>query len=173
MSGDFDSFQAMAQRAWDETCIKRTLAEVAHAQDNLDPIAYRKCFADKVLLSSAVMFPNWEPKEIPADELTRMTFESLGKADAGHHMVFNHLIDVSGDDATCSADLYAVSVLIEDGRTSSMSFGGRYFLRLRRQDGKWLIYERSIKERYRFGDLTLGARAAARAKARESGTPAG
>lgn len=171
MSNQFASVEAMAQRAWDEICIKRTLSEVAHAQDNLDPIAYRKCFTDRVMLSSAVLFPNWESKEISADELTRMTFESLGKADAGHHMVFNHLIDVNGDDATCTADLYAVSVLIEDGKTSSMSFGGRYFLRLRRQDGKWLIHERSIKERYRFGDLTLSARAAARAKARSASKP--
>ena len=158
------SCEAMAQLAWDELSIRKTMARVAHAQDTLDPVAYRKCFTERVMLSSAVMFANWQPQEITADELTRMTFEKLGGADAGQHMVFNHIIDVDGDEATCEADLYAMSVLNPSGGEDAThaAMGGRYFLRLRRVGDEWLIYERSVKLRYRTGDPKLGEKAAAR-----------
>lgn len=160
--------EEMARLAYDEMCIRRTMARVAHAQDDLDPVAYRKCFTDMVMLSSAVMFPNWTAKEIPADELTRMTFEKLGGADAGHHMVTNHIIEIDGDQATCHADLYAISVLTDDAETTSATMGGRYFLRLRRQGDDWLIYERSVKLRYRAGDPKLAEKAAARKARRQA-----
>jgi hypothetical protein len=167
MTQRFANVEAMAQRAWDEVSIMRTLARVARAQDDLDPVAYRKCFADRVMLVATVMFGDWEPKEISADELTRMTFDRLGKMDAGHHMIFNHVIEVDGDNATCDADLYAVGVLTEGEKTSSAAAGGRYFMRLIRQAGEWAICERSVKLRYRCGDLTLAERAEARALARK------
>ena len=162
----FDSVAAMAQRAWDEICIVRTLSRVAHAQDNLDPVAYRACFTDRVMLREALMFPNWQPKEIPAEELTEMTFAVLSKIDAVHHMVFNHIIDVDGDEASCVADLHAISVLNDGDDTLSSTSGGRYHLRLRREKGEWLICERAVRQRYRLGDKTLGAKAAARNSAR-------
>jgi len=155
--------EALARRALDELAIMRTLARVAHAQDDRDPVAYRKCFTDSVFLSAAVIIPGWQPGEIAADELARLTMESMNRLDACHHMVFNHIIDVDGDKATCEADLFAVSVLVEGEATSTSSLGGRYFLRLERQDGEWLIRERAIRRRYGFGDPTLRAKADARA----------
>ena len=158
-------FEALAQRAWDEVSIVRTLSRVARAQDDLDPAAFRACFADKVLLTATVMFGDWEPKEISADEFTRMTFERLGQSGggkrAGHHMIFNHLIEVDGDSATCDADMYALSVREDDNGASSAAAGGRYKMRLVRRGGAWLICERSVKLRYRYGDLALFGPAAA------------
>jgi hypothetical protein len=157
--------QALAQRAVDELAIMRTTARVARAQDDRDPVAYRKCFTDSVFLHEAVIIPNWTPQEISADELTRLTMESLGKLDIVHHMVFNHVIQVDGEEATCEADLFGVSGLIEGETTSTSQLGGRYVLRLQRHGGEWLIRERSIRRRYGFGDPTLRARADARAQA--------
>ena len=153
------SAETMARRACDELAIIRTLTRVARAQDDLDLIAFRACFTDTVLLTATVMFGAWEPKEIAADEFTRMTFERMRSPDdrkrTGHHMIFNHIIEVEGDTATCDADMYALAVL-EDGEiTSSAAAGGRYLMHLVRQDGAWLIRERSVKLRYRYGDLSL------------------
>lgn len=161
-----ESIEALARRASDELSIMRTLSRVARAQDDLDPAAFRACFADTVLLTATVMFGAWEPKEIPADEFTRMTFERLRQAEdgstrAGHHMIFNHLIDIDDDTATCDADMYAVSVREDANGATSAAAGGRYLMRLVRRGNAWLICERSVKLRYRYGDLALFGPAAA------------
>jgi SnoaL-like domain len=168
----FKDWQAMAQRAWDELCIMKTVSKVAHAQDNLDREAYKSCFTDRVLLTESVMFPDWEPKEISIDELTDMYFSGLEKFDAGHHMVFNHIINVIGDDATCVADLYGVAVFIEGDESKTSFLGGRYSLRLRREAGEWRIYQRAVTVRYRGeGDALFRAKVAARAEERRTHAP--
>lgn len=156
----------MARRAWDEMVIVRTLSQVAHAQDDLDYEAYLRCFTEKVNLKAAVMIPDWKGGEIDAHDLAMHSFDHLARFDAVHHMVFNHLIEVDGDESTCVADLYALSVLIEDGEARSYAIGGRYDLRLRRVGDGWRINERSIVPRYQIGDKAILAAAAARAPVR-------
>jgi SnoaL-like domain len=150
MAEFLESAEAIARRAWDELCIMRTLARVARAQDDLDETAYCRCFTENVLLTTAVMFPNWQSKEIPARELARMTIETLSKRDAVHHVVTGPIIDVDGDVARCEADLFAVSLRSEAGKKIATTMGGRYTLRLVRQNGEWLICERGITARYQF-----------------------
>ena len=161
----------MAQRAWDEVAIIRTLSQLAHAQDDLDYEAYRQCFTDKVQLTAAVAIPNWQGGEIDAHDLAMQYFDSTARFDSVHHMVFNHIIDVVGDEAACIADLYAVSVLIDDGEPRSFSLGGRYTLRLRRSGDRWLIFERGITPRYQVGDKAILAAAAARDPVRQVRMP--
>ena len=169
MSTQINDVATMAQRAWDELSIMKVISKLAHAQDNLDREAYRNCFTDKVMLTESVMFPGWKPKEIPVEELMENYFAGLEKFDAGHHMVFNHIIEVDGDEATCVADLYGVAVFIEDNESKTSCLGGRYFLRLRRQQGEWRIYERAVTVRYRGeGDPVFRAKVAARAEARST-----
>lgn len=166
-----DDVAQQARRAWDEVAIVNTVSRVAHAQDNFDREAYLGCFADKVLLTDSVVFPNWTPKELEATELLDMYFETMSGYDGAHHIVTNHLIDVDGDEATCIADLYCVCWMSENGVQKDFTIGGRYFLRLRRIAGQWRIWERSIKTRYLLGDTTMPERAAARVAARKR-TPA-
>ena len=160
---------AMAQRVWDELCIRKVIARVAHAQDNLDRETYKTCFTEVVLLTDSVMFADWKPKEISIEELTDMYFKGLEKFDAGHHIVVNHIIDVDGDEATCIADLYGIAVLKEGQEFETSSLGGRYSLRLRRVAGDWRIYQRAVTVRYRGqGDSAFRAKVAARAEARSA-----
>jgi hypothetical protein len=168
MTRSSDDVAAMARRACDELAIMKLLGKLARAQDDLDVAAYKSCFAERVMLTAAAASPDWSPREIPIDELAKMVFANISRLDAGHHMICNHIIDVDGDEATCLADFYAVGILIEDGRTSSAFAGGRNFVRLRRQGAGWVIFERSASVRYRGGDPTLHARAAARTEARKS-----
>ena len=159
MAESFKSTEVMARRAWDEVSITRTLARVARAQDDLDEEAYCRCFTEKVLLTTAVMFPDWQPKEITARELARMTIEALSKRDAVHHLVTSPIIEVDGDVARCEADLFAVSLRTEAGKSIATMMGGRYKLRLIRENGEWLICERGITARYQF-DVEVTAKAA-------------
>lgn len=155
MTESLDSTDAMARRAWDEVSIMRTLARVARAQDDLDEEAYCRCFTEKVVLTTAVMFPNWQSKEITARELARMTVETLSKRDAVHHIVTSPIIEIDGDVARCEADLFAVSLRTEAGKSIATLMGGRYKLQLVRQNRQWLISERGITARYSFDTEAL------------------
>lgn len=157
----------MARRAWDEIAIIRTISQVAHAQDDLDYPAYVRCFTDRVLLSAAVIIPDWQGGEITSHDLAMRSFDNLARFDAVHHMVFNHLVEIQGDEASCVADLHALSVLIEDSETRAFTIGARYFLRLRRHDESWRIFERSITPRYQLGDKAILTIAAARQPIRQ------
>jgi hypothetical protein len=139
---------ALAQRAADDLAIRKTLARLARAQDDRDRDSYKTCFTERVMLKEAVVVPDWQPREVSVDELTEMYFAAVDQVEFGHHMVFNHVIDIDGDEATCLADLFSIRAG-SDGGEPTMG-GGRYSLRLRRVDDEWLICERSIKLRYRL-----------------------
>ncbi|MEO3781178.1 nuclear transport factor 2 family protein [Micromonospora sp. B11E3] len=138
----------LLRRTRDELDVLKTLSRLARAQDDRDREAYVSCFTDTVLLTRSAVLEGWQPKEIPAAELADLYFAELKKYDAGQHMVFNHLIDVDGDEATCEADLHAVAVRTEDGRARTTFLAGRYDLRLRRVDGRWLIHQRAVTVRF-------------------------
>jgi hypothetical protein len=138
----------LLQKVADELAIRRTLARLSRAQDDEDRPAYKACFTEKVLLTESVVIPDWQPRELPVDELADLYFEQMSKYSFGHHLVTNHVIDVYGDEATCLADLWCVYAERDDPDRRSGSLGGRYDLKLRRVGNEWLISERSIVELY-------------------------
>ena len=138
----------LVQRVADELGIRRTLARLSRAQDDVDREAYLTCFADRVMLRSTVVIPDWEPREVPVDELADRYFAEVDKFVFAHHVVTNHVIDVAGDEATCMADLWCVSATREGDEVRSTGLGGRYDLKLRRVGEDWRIYDRSITELY-------------------------
>lgn len=138
----------LLQKVADELGVRRTLARLSRAQDDEDREAYKTCFTDKVLLTESVVIPDWQPRELPVDELADLYFEQMSRYSFGHHLVTNHIIDVNGDEATCLADLWCVYAHRDDPDGRSESLGARYDLKLRRIDGEWLISERSIVELY-------------------------
>ncbi|WAL68773.1 nuclear transport factor 2 family protein [Amycolatopsis cynarae] len=140
--------ESVLQRVADELAIRRTLARLSRAQDNGDREAYKTCFTGRVLLTKSVVIPDWQPRELPIDELADLYFAQVGKFKFAHHLVSNHVIDIDGDEATCLADLYCVFAEGDGEGLRSSSLGGRYDLKLRRVDGEWLISERSIVELY-------------------------
>jgi hypothetical protein len=152
MGGEVSDRGAIVRQLWDRLSIIDVTARVAHAQDDLDFGAYVACFTDKVVLSAAVIIPDWNGGEIEAGDLALRSFDRLSRLDACHHLVTNHVVEVSGDDATCVADLTAVSVVLDGGLTRAMTTGARYFLRFRREGQRWLICDRAVTARYQFGD---------------------
>ena len=139
------------QRAIDELAIIRTLSELAQAQDDLNYPAYMRCFTEQVYLSASVVMGGSEG-EIAAHDLAVRYLDQLSHFDAVHHIVTNHVIDIDGDEARCIADLFAVSVYKEDGKSSAANLGARYHLKLRRDGERWRIFERAVVPRYQYGD---------------------
>ncbi|MTD54636.1 nuclear transport factor 2 family protein [Amycolatopsis pithecellobii] len=140
----------LVQRVADELGIRRTLARLSRAQDTVDREAYKTCFTERVLLAATVVIPDWEPREVSVDELADRYFAEMDKYIFGQHFVTNHIIDVDGDEATCTADLWCVSALRDGADPRVTGLGGRYDLKLRRVGGEWRICERSIFENYSF-----------------------
>lgn len=161
--------EQMAQLAYDELAIKKLLSKLAHAQDNRDFQAYRSCFTDTIVIDQP-MVPGWKPVRMSAEEWTNIGLPRLAEFDATHHRLFNHVIDIEGDEASCVVDVSARHVLTVDGEKKTWDLGGRYHLRLQRQgDGGWLISERALRVRYQLGDETLIDKVNARAQAKGAG----
>lgn len=142
---------SLAQSAVDELAIIRTLSELAHAQDDLNYTAYMRCFTERVNLTASVMMGGSEG-DIAAHDLAVKYLEQLSHFDAVHHIVTNHLVDIDGDQASCTADLFAVSIYKEDGKSCAVNLGARYHLKLRRDGARWRIFERAVVPRYQYGD---------------------
>lgn len=138
----------------DRASIIQTLSRLAQAQDDRDFAAYESCFWESVLIDQP-MIPNWKPQRLSAREWTRTGLTRLCGFDVTHHRLFNHVIDVEGDDAGCIVDLDATHLITIDGETRRWDLGGRYHLKLKRAGDRWLISERALKVRYQSGDLTL------------------
>ncbi len=155
----------IAQRAWDELAIIKTVSKLGNAQDNRDFAAYRSCFTETILIDQPGI-PGWKPKRMSADEWTNTGLPVLACFDLTQHRLFNHIIEVDGDEATCTVDLDAIHLIKEGDQTKLWEVVGRYTLRLQRVGDRWLICERAPKVRQELGDLTLKDKAFARAAAR-------
>src|SRR5262245_21857284 len=153
---------AIAQRAWDELAIIKTISRLGNAQNNSDFAAYRACFTDMILIDQPGI-PGWKPKRMSADEWTNTGLPVLASFDLTQHRLFNHIIDIHGDEATCTVDLDAIHLIKENGQTKMWEVVGRYTLRLQRAGDQWLVSERALKVRQELGDLTLKDKAFARA----------
>jgi SnoaL-like protein len=147
--------EEMARQAYAQLAIMNTLSRLAHAQDDHDIDAYAACFTEMIVIDQP-MVPGWKPVKMSAREWANIGVPRLARFDATHHRLFNHVIELEGDEASCVVDVSAMHVLTVDGEKRTWSVGGRYHLRLMRQsNGDWLICERALRIRYQLGDETL------------------
>jgi hypothetical protein len=136
----------------DVLAIMKVISTLAHAQDDRDVELYRSCLADEVFIELP-MVADHIPRMVPADDWVDNAVHG-GNAlfYVTQHRLFNHVIDVDGDDATCDVDLSAIHQEFEhDGATNTWIVGGRYYIKLRRIDGRWLICARTLEYRFHTG----------------------
>lgn len=145
------------RRIRDELDIVRLLATLARAQDDRDRDAYLSCFTETVNLTRSAVLGESRQGRIAAAELADLYFAEMDRYSAGQHMVSNHIIDVRGDDASCSADLHAIALSTDTGPIRVTFVAARYDLKLCRSDGRWLIYQRSVTTRLQGSYLVEGA----------------
>lgn len=144
---EWEALLSVARTTRDELAIMKLLSTLARAQDNRDREAYLSCFTDTVYLARSAVLGDGHTGEIAATELADLYFAEMDKYVTGQHLVSNHIIDVRGDEASCSADLHAVAITSDGEQTRATFLLGRYDLRLCRTDRRWLICERSVTQR--------------------------
>lgn len=149
----------------DEHAIRRVLHTYAAGCDRRDWTRLRTCFLDEVEIDLS----SWNGAErarMAADDWVRGVREGLSGFDATQHLTANHLVELDGDDACCTADVQASHVL--DGRRAVI--GGWYDTRLRRSAEGWRIAAHTLHVTWREGPQELFAEAARRHRGRRDGS---
>jgi SnoaL-like domain len=142
----------------DVLAIMKVMSTVAHAQDDRDAVRYRSMLADEIHVHLP-MVPGFTAQTMSADEWVDNAIAGYAPFYATDHQLFNYVIDVDGDDATCDVDMCAVQQFFEkDGEINTWTIGGRYYNRLRRIDGQWKISARTLEYRYHTGTPSEGGK---------------
>jgi hypothetical protein len=143
-----------SDRLSDVLAIMKVVSTLAQAQDDRDFDKYLSCLTDEIFVEQYPGEENWTPKTVSAQEWVGGVLETLSNYEVTQHRLFNHIIDVEGDDATCKVDVTAVHMQLQGpASTNGYTLVGRYSLKLRRDEGQWRIWARSLEYRFGEGDL--------------------
>ena len=147
-----------------EEAIKKTILDLAKAQDTRDAAGYRACFADQVMIDQP-NHPGWKRSVVSADEWTKTAMGHLRAFDETQHSVSDFRITVKGRRALCFATSRALHILVEDGVATRWEAIGTFTLRLELVHRRWLIVERALRVERELGDLQMKFRIHARVTA--------
>ena len=123
------------------------------AIDSRDWDTFSSLFADEIEFDySAIgdIAGTFQPSEI-ADNARK----NFGGFKATQHLITNHQIERSGNDANCKAYVRAMHVLPNDETDSMLEIGGYYLARLILIDSDWKIKSWKFEVFWSKGDLTL------------------
>jgi hypothetical protein len=108
-------------------------------------------FTPTVQLDYSALF-GWDALEMTAAEVASSWAASLSPLTT-QHLVTNHLVDITDDEATVTASFQATHVAeVTGGR---WVVGGDYRYELVRTDGRWLIRSVTLTPRWETGDRSV------------------
>jgi SnoaL-like domain len=128
------------QTLWDHHEIRELLARYCHGCDRADEVAMAATYHEDSL-------DDHGPRKLPGKPFSIATVaESLETTDLVSHLLGQSLIRVDGD--TAGAETYFIATLLyppkQPGELQTIGqLGGRYVDTLVRQDGQWLIKDRT------------------------------
>ncbi|SDG08658.1 SnoaL-like domain-containing protein [Lentzea fradiae] len=124
----------------DHLAITGVVAALAHAQDDRDWAAFRRLFADEVLLDLSTHHFGRPPATVTATDLAELASKTLDGFDSTHHATSAPLIRLTGDRAECRVHVVAYHhVPADPGVVGFCTMRGRWDLELRRSGGRWLV----------------------------------
>ncbi|MET9507383.1 nuclear transport factor 2 family protein [Streptomyces flavidovirens] len=119
-------------------------------------------FAEKVTLDYTSL-AGGEPAELTPAEIVAAWTSALGGYDATQHLITNHLVDIEGDTAVCTAAFQATHRLATAHGSALWTLGGTYRFGLVRTAGHgWRISSVVMTTVWADGNQHLPALAAAR-----------
>lgn len=121
--------------------------------------ALQALFTDVVLLDYTSL-NGGEPARLDAATLVGNWAKVLGGFDATQHLITNHLVEVTGDTARCTAAYQATHRLNSSVGGSLWTLGGDYQFELIRSDARWLISAVTMRATWGDGNQHLAALAA-------------
>ena len=89
------------------------------------------------------------------DEITNTARQDLGGFQTTQHVITNHQVQLSDDNATCCAHVRAMHFLSNDKGESMLETGGYYNAKLIRIDSNWKIQSWKFTILWSNGDLEL------------------
>ena len=162
------SADAATQSLIDRAAIVDATTRMATAADDRDWSGLRACFAGEIELDYTSL-AGGAPERVAADELVARWRRTLGGFEATQHLVANHLVDLAGDEATCTASFQATHLLPTDHGAPLWTLGGTYRYGLRRAEGGWRIHAVTMTATWADGNQLLPTLAAERGAAAEDG----
>jgi ketosteroid isomerase-like protein len=131
----------------------------ANAVDRKDWDAVKALFEEKIELDLDMF---GEPRLVWASDYADFCADTLSVFGATQHVSTNHLVEVDGDEAVCTAYLNATHAFTEGlAATDHHQVRGQYTFRLRRGDGGWKAYGLRMAVWFTIGDTSVLARTAA------------
>jgi hypothetical protein len=138
--------------AADRAAIVETTYRYCWAIDDRDWDALRACFTVDATGFLGVDCPS-------VDAIVDQCSGFLGTLTASHHLVSNHLVEVTGTTATCRCYVQAQHVLRGAPGGDCWLLGGRYLDRFRRTDAGWQIERRDLVTVWADGNFDIVTRA--------------
>jgi hypothetical protein len=108
-------------------------------------------FTPTVRLDYSALF-GWDAAEMSAAEVASSWAEALSPLTT-QHLVTNHLVDITDDEATVTASFQATHVAVATG--DRWVVGGDYRYQLVRAEGRWLIRSVTLTPRWETGDRSI------------------
>jgi hypothetical protein len=108
-------------------------------------------FTPTVRLDYSGLF-GWDAAERSAAEVASSWAEALSPLTT-QHLVTNHLVDITDDEATVTASFQATHVAVATG--DRWVVGGDYRYQLVRTEGRWLIRSVTLTPRWETGDRSI------------------
>jgi len=108
-------------------------------------------FTATVRLDYSALF-GWDAMEMNAAEVASSWAKALSPLTT-QHLVTNHLVDVTDDEAIVTATFQATHVAVATGERWVL--GGDYRYQLVRAEGRWLIRSVTLTPRWETGDRSI------------------
>jgi len=160
---DNDQLQLLLDRAE----ISDVQLRYATGLDSRDWPLFRSIFADEIETDFSSVFGG-EPRKVSADRWTEAARRSVGGLAATQHMITNHVITVTGDEATCVAYVQARHYLPNDKGEDTQTMFGYYTSRFIRTSAGWKIRACKLTLTWQTGNWGIFAMASARLKAADA-----
>ena len=122
----------------DRLAISDVQLRYATGVDTRDWVLYRSCFTDEIDTDFTSIFGG-EPRRVKADRWVASARQILTGLKATQHMITNHVITITGDEATCVAYVQARHHLPNQLGESDQTMFGYYTNRFVRTPDGWKI----------------------------------
>jgi SnoaL-like domain len=158
---------ARLQLLLDRAEISDVQLRYATGLDSRDWPLFRSCFTDEIETDFTSVFGG-QPRKVSADRWTEAARRSLSGLQATQHMITNHVITVTGDEALCIAYVQARHYLPNDSGDNLQNMFGYYTNRFTRTAAGWKIRACKLTLTWQTGNQGIFALASARFKAAET-----
>ena len=122
----------------DRSAISDVQLRYATGIDMRDWELYRTCFTDDLEVDFSSVFGGG-PRQVKADRWVETVRRTISGLKATQHMITNHVITLTGDEATCVAYVQARHHLPNDTGASEQAMLGYYTNRFVRTPDGWRI----------------------------------